>query len=345
MQQDPCLIPLPPSPASTSVSRLSLDSESFVLHHLQPLNPVAMTSTSEIAETGSAIKVLESHNYHHWNDLMYSYFLEHNLDGIVDGTEPKPTTSPEEQQWFLRQKKAAGFIARKLDASNRDRFIKPETRRDPQALWAAIKLEYASKKARNRSRLFTRFLSLNCSDGNLSAYTSSFREIIREMSNAGVKLDDNLLAHMALHHLPTDHKTTRQVIIATAESSNIALTLDGVLSQINELVLDVEVSKNTAAALNTRSKPTGNHPVTWERCSNGVHNPKTAHSADECWQLHPNRNPNSSSRFSNANTALISGRVLCTKAVQGNKSGKPILDTGTTQNMFKDRHHFSNYAP
>lgn len=43
------------------------------------------------------------------------------------------------------------------------------------------------------------------------------------MANAGVKLDDDLLAHIALHHLPLEHQMTRQVMIATAESSNVAL--------------------------------------------------------------------------------------------------------------------------
>lgn len=277
---------------------------------------------------------------------MLSYFLEHNLDGIVDGSEPQPVTSPaESQNWLLRQKKAAGFIARKLDSSNRDLFINPDTRRDPKALWDAIELEYASKKARNRSRLFTRFLSLSCADGDLAKYTSSFREIVREMSNAGVHLDDDLLAHMALHHLPSDHQTTRQVMIATAESSNTALTVNGVLSQINELIRDGEMSKSSATALNVRSKSNQSRYPNWEICLNGTHNPKTAHSADSCWQLHPEKNPRPSHRHGAANSATISGRALCATALNGNQSGKPILDTGTTQSMFRKRNHFSSYAP
>lgn len=140
---------------------------------------------------------------------MKSYFLVHNLDGIVAGSEAPPAVpSPELTNWLLRQKKAAGFIAMKLDASNRDLFLTVENRQKPQALWSAIQLEYASKKAHNCSRLFTRFLSLNCIDGNLSKYGSSFREITREMANSGVHLDDDLLAHMALHHLPAEHSTT-----------------------------------------------------------------------------------------------------------------------------------------
>lgn len=271
MQLNPCHIPLPPSPAPSNYS-ISIDNSTM--------------SNPEQTETGSSIKLLELHNYHQWSDLMLSYFLEHNLDGIVDGSEEIPETTAERNNWLLRQKKAAGFIARKLDSSNRDIFINDNTRRNPAALWNAIELEYASKKARNCSRLFTRFLSLNCNDGNLSEYTSAFREVTREMSNAGVKLDDDLLAHMALHHLPAEHSTTRQVIIATSESSNTALTINGVLNQITELVKDGDSVKTSATALSTRTK-TRNQSLVYERCTNGNHNPKTAHTEETCWQLHP----------------------------------------------------------
>lgn len=273
---------------------------------------------------------------------MLSYFLEHNLDGTVDGSEEQPTTSSSESQnWVLRQKKAAGFIARKLDASNRDLFITNQTRRNPRALWDAIALEYASKKARNRSRLFTRFLSLTSADGDLSKYCAGFREIVREMTNAGVTLDDNLLAHMALHHLPSKYHTTKQVIIATAESSDVALTVNGVLSQITELIRDGENNRFTATALNTRSKQYQRHQSSVERCVNGTHNPRAPHMAENCWQLHPSKNPHNHSK-TGANSAVISGRALCVKAVHGNSTGRPILDTGTTQTMFKDRRVFAN---
>lgn len=173
------------------------------------------------------------------------YFLVHNLNGIVDGTEAKPTTTANESaNWLLWQKKASGFIAMKLDASNQDLSLTSENRRNPKALWDAIKLEYAPKKACNCSHLFTRFLSLNCNNGNLSKYVTSFREITREMANS----------HMALHHLPAEHLTPRQVIIATAESSETALTLTGVLSQMHELIRDNETVKNSATASNTRVK-------------------------------------------------------------------------------------------
>lgn len=298
-----------------------------------------MSNNNETSETGSSIKVLELHNYHQWSDLMLSYFLEHNLDGIIDGTEEIPdiSTPAERNNWMLRQKKAAGFIARKLDSSNRDLFINDDTRRNPQALWNAIQLEYASKKARNRSRLFSRFLSLNCNDGNLSRYTSSFREITREMSNAGVKLDDDLLAHMALHHLPESQSTTKQVIIATSEASNTALTVSGVLNQINELVRDGDSSlNNTSTALNTRVKGKSS---TYEKCANGIHNPKTAHPEESCWQTHPEKNPHKTQ----SNSASITGRALSTLAQKGNTSGKPILDTACSQTMIHDKNLFNSY--
>lgn len=80
---------------------------------------------------------------------MQSYFLVHNLEGIVEGSKTQPTGAAEGANWLLHQKKAAGFIAMKLDASNRDQFLTTNNRGNPQALRKAIELEYASKKARN----------------------------------------------------------------------------------------------------------------------------------------------------------------------------------------------------
>lgn len=157
------------------------------------------------------------------------------------------------------------------------------------------------------------------------------------MSNAGVKLDTYLLAHMALHHSPESHSTTKQVIIATSEASNSALAVSGVLNQINELVRDGDSnSTNTSSSLNTRFK---SKSTAYEKCSNGLHNPKTAHSEDSCWQTHPEKNPHKSQ----SNTASITGRVLSTLAKNGNLSGKPILDTACSQTMIHDKKLFDSY--
>ena len=230
----------------------------------------------------------------------------------------------------------------KLDATNRDLFLTSDNRRNPKLLWESIELEYASKKARNRSRLFTRFLLLNCSDGNLAKYVSAFREITREMTDSGVNLDDDLLAHMALHHLPAEHKTTRQVVIATSESSNIALSLSGVLSQMNELICDGTTVNHSANALVSHFKTPNQRSNTYERCTKGRHNPKTAHSDESCWQLHPNKSPHNNPKTS-ANVATISGRALCARASRGVKTDKSILDSGSSHHMFKDQKHFSDH--
>ena len=157
------------------------------------------------------------------------------------------------------------------------------------------------------------------------------------MSNAGVKLDDDLLAYMALHHLPENHSTTKQVIIATSEASNSALTVNGVLNQISDIVRDSDSNKTTAgASLNTRVKIKTN---TYEKCTNGTHNPKTAHTEDTCWQVHPDQKPHKT----HTNTASITGRALSTLAKKGNSSGKPILDTACSQTMIFDKSLFQSY--
>lgn len=134
MRLDPSQIPLPPSPAPTLES-VSVP-ESFPLedtHHsfIDTMSNPTETSSSDV---GHSIKILEHDNYYQWSDMMLSYFLVHNLDGIVDGSEVPPSVPSKLNNWLLREKKAAGFIAMKLNSSNRDLFLTSENRRNPRAL-------------------------------------------------------------------------------------------------------------------------------------------------------------------------------------------------------------------
>lgn len=166
-------IPLPPSPPWSSAS-ITFD-DHLPSNQTSPLQSIDM-SENPTTETGSSIPLLKLHNHHQWSGAIMSYFLEHNLDGIVDGSEPCPEISSptKRSNWTLRQKKLAGFISKKLDSRNRDLLINDLNRKDPQAIWLAIKNKLSSKKAMNQSRLFTAFLSLNCCDGNLQRVTSEF---------------------------------------------------------------------------------------------------------------------------------------------------------------------------
>lgn len=283
----PCDIPLPPSPPWSLASYQTNEPlQQFISSSFTILNMTENTTS----ESGGSIPILELHNHHQWSGSIMSYFLEHNLNGIVDGSEPCPeTTSPTERaNWILRQKKAAGFISQKMDSRNRDLLINDTNRKDPQAIWISIKNEYSSKKARNRSRLFTAFLTLNCRDGNLRQVTSEFRQITSQLADIGVTLDDDLLAHYLLHLLPEAHKTTKTVIVTTAESSDTALTMAGVLSHVDELVKDNNSTPSTTSALATTK--TGRY-ADRPRCTNGVHNPDTAHDESKCFQLHPELGP------------------------------------------------------
>lgn len=298
-----------------------------------------ITMSTETTSDAKDIKVLSDDNYRHWAGLMESYFIEHNLDSIVNGTEekPLPTEATALANWTLRQKKAAGFIARKLNDRNRDLLLTENNKKDPHALWNAITLEYASKKARNRSCIFTRFLNTNCLDGDVGKYLTMFRQITNEITEIGVKLDDNMLAHIALHHLPDEYKPSRNAIIHTSEASNTALTLSGVLSQLHHLVLDSSSSESTTSALAAKSN---GRRTAYEQCRNGVHNPKTAHSQDNCYQVHPEKRKSTSGTGLTA--ATITGRVLCALVAIGNSTKKPILDSGASHTMINKRSLFTS---
>lgn len=333
----PELVPLPPSPPWSTIS-ITCDDLSSPTQ--TPLLQTEEISENTNNESGSSIPLLELHNHHQWSGSIMSYFIEHNLDGIVDGSESCPDISSptERSNWILRQKKSAGFISRKMDSRNRDLLINDLNRKDPQAIWTAIRNEFSSKKARNRSRLFTAFLSLNCRDGNLRRVTSEFRQITSQLSDIGVSLDDDLLAHYLLHLLPDAHKTIKTVIVTTAESSDTALTTAGVLSQVDELIKDNNSTPSTTSALSTtRANRNADRP----RCTNGVHNPDTAHDESKWFQLHPELSPYKV----RSNLATIIGRALTTIIRDGNTSKKPILDSGASQTMVHDRSIFSSYKP
>lgn len=84
---------------------------------------------------------------------------------------------------------------------------------------------------------------------------------------------------MALHHLPEDYRVTKTTMVTTAEVSNTALTTVGVLHQISELAIE---SNNTTTSALTAKTVGRRSNATYERCTNGIHNPKTAHTESVC---------------------------------------------------------------
>lgn len=159
------------------------------------------------------------------------------------------------------------------------------------------------------------------------------------MSKAGVKLENKLLAHMALHHLPKSHSTTKQVIIATSEESNTALSMTSVLNQISELVRDRDSIKQNLrlqtlvpiqSQLRTRNAQTARTTqklITLKSLAGKYIHRKTH------------------IKKTQASTASITGRALSTLAQKGNPSGKPTLDTACSQTMIHDKDLFRNYSP
>lgn len=99
MNLGPTQIPLPPSPALT-ITTFQYN-PGYCSDNKDLVSTTALTINIFTPETasnniGNSIKILEHHNYHQWKDMMQSYFLVDNLDGIVNGSEPQPTSHPPE---------------------------------------------------------------------------------------------------------------------------------------------------------------------------------------------------------------------------------------------------------
>lgn len=110
---------------------------------------------------------------------------------------------------------------------------------------------------------------------------------------------------------------------------------------MHELICGSTTANNTANTLISQSKSPNQRSTTYEHCTQGRHNLKTAHSKESCWQLHPNKSPHNNPKTT-ANIASISSRALCASAYHGAKADKSILDSGSSHHMFKDKNHFSD---
>lgn len=74
------------------------------------------------------------------------------------------------------------------------------------------------------------------------------------MASTGVHIDNDLLALAALLHLPDERKATKEVMIATSETTGTSLSLSTVLGQIKDLCRDANINVPKASNI-LGSKP------------------------------------------------------------------------------------------
>lgn len=241
---------------------------------------------SVLTDSHSSVPVLTEDNYSSWHQKIESYLMMKNLDGIVDGTESVPTNPTQLAAYEIRSKFLAGLLRSKLSDRITELLVNESNRKNPIELWKTIVGHFASTKARNRGRVFAQLFTLSCNGSDLQGFMTSVRKTLNNLSATVVKTDDKMIAYFILHLLPEEDYNLKTMITHGAELVDEKLSVNSVINQIQQHVNNKKVSLNTtssSAYAVQRNGPPRRYPVS----SRGRHNPETAHSADQCLQLHP----------------------------------------------------------
>lgn len=296
---------------SQSTARRSISRSPVVLSSSETLHRIIMSndqSSSQDTSSVPSIPNLNDDNWGTWHSAMDSYFMIKDLDGILDETETAPPSSDTlaTRAFLKRQKHVAGIIGLKLSDSIRELLVNDNNRRDPVALWRDIKSHFASTKARNRGRVFSKLFSLSCIGNDISEFINSAKKTLNELSAIGVQTDSEMIAHFLLHLLPLGFDTFKDMVIHTAEVTDTPLSVNSVINLLQQHVNNKKVqlsnpTSSTALSVQNfaQNAPSKNGPVGRFKqpiCRDGKHNPATQHAPERCWQLHPElRTPQSTS--------------------------------------------------
>lgn len=319
-----------------------------------------VTTVTETNETGSvsSIPILGEDNFSTWLMSIEAYFTMKDLDGILDGSERVPEDPSLLPNYLKRCKQIAGMLILKLSDRNRELLVNNINKKDPALLWSSINSHYASTEARNQARVFTKLFSLKCHEEDLSSFISAAKKILNELSAIGVKTDDSLIAFFLLYLLPDSMSNVKDLVIHGASITNTNLTVDAVLKHLQNTISDKKISSTTSqsSALTVRQQSSTSRD--WPVCSNGVHNPLTAHNESNCWQLHPEKKTTHSNRAKKtANSAvpatsqslpLPPAMTFHLLAIFNLKRAvnviESLLDSGASVPMFAKREFFKTYS-
>lgn len=233
---------------------------------------------------------LSDDNWGTWYSVMESYFLIKDLDGILNETEvaPPPCDIAGSKLFAKRKKNIAGIIGLKLSDPIQELLVTDINWRDPVALWNDIKSHFASTKARNRGRMFSKPFSLSCTGNDISEFITSAKKTLNELPAIGVHTDSKMIAHFLLHLLPSHLESFKDMIIHTAEVTDKTLSVDSVINLLQQHVNNKNTqaaSSNSVSALsavNSSSHIVNTGPVGRFKqpiCTNVQHNPATQHAA------------------------------------------------------------------
>ncbi|POV96246.1 hypothetical protein PSTT_15748, partial [Puccinia striiformis] len=228
---------------------------------------------------------LNSTNFSTWRRELFTAMSLLNLDPYLT---KDPDTLKGKPDFDDKAKQATNIIRMHLDGENSARFVEEDELETykPKELWTNICEHYATKSMENAAKLMQKMVFLDFSDGNMNTPS----------------MNSGSLFNLSWKSLPN----TLQFSVLSSPTAKLAMTpflsdLERELQRLAEPVISASAlavasqqqNQNYRSGQATHS-PQNNNPGHQSRrtrriCENGVHNPATSHSAENCHQLHPER--------------------------------------------------------
>lgn len=302
---------------------------------------------------------LDDVNFTTWRFKIQNALAFQNLDDyILSDTE----AMKKKDDYAACKKLATTFIRMHLSDNCVARFVGSDlTTYEPKQLWDSILNFYATKSLENAASLWDKLHDIHFVDDNIKEALNTFRstfQLLVEVTTG--KLDKKTLEtcwiFFLLKRLPPSFSIFRSLKFAQLKTSEISLNSfltdvedelrrQGELAKQNELAETANLS-GAALLVSTQAKMSGKQSSSRrmrQRCENGVHNPATNHSEEDCHAAHPEK----AAAFHQAALEKANSRIA-NKAMLSVNCGivdSIILDSGATGHYLAHKSYFKTLRP
>ena len=169
---------------------------------------------------------LNDTNYHLWKGKMKDLLFVKKLHLPVFATEkPKDKT---DEDWKFEHQQVCGFIRQYVEDNVYNHIANEE---DAKSLWKKIETLYASSTGNNKLYLLNSLMNLKYKEGiSISDHLNDFQGLRDQLSQMGIKFDDEVLGLWLLNTLPDSWETFRVSI--TNSSPDGVVSLENVKSSV-----------------------------------------------------------------------------------------------------------------
>ncbi|MBW0537240.1 hypothetical protein O181_076955 [Austropuccinia psidii MF-1] len=227
----------------------------------------------------------------------------------------------------------------KLSGSNfLDWKFSSEANNNPTILWKSINKYYQPKTIQNQTTYLKRIFSTNLQKNKLEEVLNKLHEntqqlcsLIDDKTVNPSTLPDSVVAMWTIRNLPEDYKTIGELWLKKCEIEKVTPSLKDTIEELHAYIVQTEDDVETEKALMAKRIKNQNKNKAINRCTNNKHNPLAQHQEEDCWKLHPKKQPKNDKPVK---------ALLANSNPPSNCSF--VLDSGATTSMVNKREYFQS---